>query len=165
MLKQILAKLPRKSSKTSPLDSVENNSCSNYANLENGVPFTNSCNVLPNRLNVVKRISSAIFPISVTSGGEPVEPRVPFKDVSNADKQRLFMLLELSDFVASGSAKFGEAAIAAVCKMCAAYLFREFPPKHKSQSTPSETEDDEPSFDPAWWHLEVHRSEVHMEVA
>ncbi|GAA0176526.1 protein phosphatase [Lithospermum erythrorhizon] len=184
MLKQILAKFPRKSSKTSPVDSVENNSCNNDANLGNGVPLTNSCTVLSTRLNVVKRMSSAIFPASVTSGAMPVEPQVPFKDVANSEKQNLLvsklnlcclvydfrdssrnssdkelkhqMLLELNDFVASGSAKFSETAIAAICKMCAENIFREFPPKHNYRTTRSETEeDDEPLLDPAWWHLQL----------
>ncbi|KAG9152935.1 hypothetical protein Leryth_012548 [Lithospermum erythrorhizon] len=87
-------------------------------------------------------MSSAIFPASVASGGELVDPEVPFKDATNSEKQSLFLsklnlcclvydfsdpdqystekelkhqiLLELGDFVASGSVKFSEAAIAAL---------------------------------------------------
>ncbi|GAA0144981.1 protein phosphatase [Lithospermum erythrorhizon] len=183
MLKQILARIPRKSSKADSLNAVENNSGNNNANVGNGVPFNSSCTVLSNKLNVVKRVSSVIFPASIASGGQLVDPQVPFKDVSNAEKQSLFLsklnicclvydfndpdqnstekdlkhqiLLELGDFVASGSAKFNETAIAAVCKMCAANLFREFPPKCNSIVARSENEDDQPVFDPAWCHLQL----------
>ncbi|KAL3532406.1 hypothetical protein ACH5RR_005927 [Cinchona calisaya] len=183
MLKQILAKLPRKSSKSDSLVSVGSDSCNPTTNSENGIQFTNTCNVISSRLNVVKKKSWAIFPTSITTGGDLVEPHVPFKDVPNADKQSLFVsklnlccsvydfrdpsksstekdlkhqiLLELGDFVASGSAKFTESAIAAMCKMCAANLFRDFPPKYQSHVPRGESEDEEPLFDPAWCHLQL----------
>ncbi|GAA0138563.1 protein phosphatase [Lithospermum erythrorhizon] len=183
MLKQILAKIPRKTSKADSLNSVENNPCNNNSNAGNGIPFNSSCTVLSNKLNVVKRMSSAIFPASVASGGELVDPQVPFKDATNSEKQSLFLsklnlcclvydfsdpdqystekelkhqiLLELGDFVASGSVKFSEAAIAALCKMCADNLFREFPPKGNPISARSENEDDQILFDPAWCHLQL----------
>ncbi|KAE8735360.1 Serine/threonine protein phosphatase 2A 59 kDa regulatory subunit B' zeta isoform [Hibiscus syriacus] len=63
------------------------------------------------------------------------------------------MLLELVDFVSSGSARFNESAIAAMCKMCAINLFRAFPPKYCSNSTSGEVEDEEPMFDPSWSNL------------
>ncbi|KAA8535013.1 hypothetical protein F0562_030016 [Nyssa sinensis] len=179
MLKQILGKLPRKSSKPDSFDSAGSNS----VNLGTGIQFTNGCNVVSGRLNVVKRMSSAIFPASIAAGVEAVEPHIPFKDVSNSEKQYLFVsklnlccsvydfrdpddnstekdlkrqtLIELVDFVASGSAKFTESAIAAMCKMCAINLFREFPPKYRSRCTRDETEDEEPMFDPAWSHLQL----------
>ncbi|KAK4343462.1 hypothetical protein RND71_036556 [Anisodus tanguticus] len=182
MLKQILAKLPRKSSsKCDSFDSSGSNSCNNTSNLGNGIQFTNSCTVIANRLNVVKRMSTAIFPASIVAGGESVAPHVPFKDVSNAEKQSLFVsklnlcctiydfndpdkdsaekdlkrqvLLELNEFVASGSARFTESAISTVCKMCAVNLFRTFPPKYLSAR--GESEDEEPMFDPAWCHLQL----------
>ncbi|CAL5400342.1 unnamed protein product [Camellia sinensis] len=183
MLKQILGKLPRKSSKADSLDSTGSNSGNNTANLGNGIQFTNSCNVVSARLNVVKRMSSAIFPSSNAAAVEMMEPHVSFKDVSNSEKQNLFVsklnlccstydfnnsdkncaekdlkcqtLVELVDFVASGSAKFTEPAIASMCKMCAINLFRDFPPKCRSYSARGETEDDEPTFDPAWSHLQL----------
>ncbi|KAA8523073.1 hypothetical protein F0562_009496 [Nyssa sinensis] len=183
MLKQILCKLPRKSSKPDTLDSARSNSANNSSNLGTGIQFTNSCNVVSSRLNVVKRMSSAIFPSSITAGVEVVDPHIPFKEVSNSEKQYLFVcklniccsvydfsdpdsnsakkdlkrqtLMELVDFVASGSAKFTESAIAAMCKMCAINLFRDFPPKYFPHCTRSETENEEPMFDPAWSHLQL----------
>ncbi|KAK7388761.1 hypothetical protein VNO78_23588 [Psophocarpus tetragonolobus] len=119
----------------------------------------------------------------MSAGVEAVDPCMSFKDVSNTQKQSLFisklnlcrkvydmsdpdknsteqdlkrqMLLELVDFVSSGSVKFTEPAIAALCKMCATNLFRVFPPKFRTSSAGGEAEDEEPMFDPAWSHLQV----------
>ncbi|XAR66961.1 hypothetical protein NMG60_11013359 [Bertholletia excelsa] len=183
MLKQILQKLPRKSPKADSFDSSGSNSGNSNTNFGGGIQFTNTCNVMSARLNVVKRMSSAIFPSNNTTGVEMVEPHISFKDVSNSEKQNLFIsklnlccsvydfsnsdknyaekdlkrqiLIELLDFVGSGSAKYTELAIASMCKMCAANLFRDFPPKCRSYSARGETEDDEPMFDPAWSHLQL----------
>lgn len=181
MLKQILSKLPRKSPKSDQLDEI--NSGSNNSNFSNGSQCTNGGNGLSSRLSVVKRVSSAVFPSSIMAGVEAVEPHLSFKDVSNTQKQNLFVsklnlccevsdfsdsdkvtaeqdlkrqtLIELADFVSSGSAKFTEPAISAMCKMCSLNLFRVFPPKCRSNGTGGETEDEEPMFDPAWSHLQI----------
>ncbi|TXG61340.1 hypothetical protein EZV62_012703 [Acer yangbiense] len=183
MLKQILSKLPRKSQKSDTIDSAETNSGNNNSNFGTGTQCTNSGNSLSSRLSVVKRVSSAVFPSSIMAGVEAVEPHLSFKDVSNPQKQNLFVsklnlccevfdfsdpdkntseqdmkrqtLIELADFVSSGSAKFTEPAIAAMSKMCAINLFRVFPPKYRSSGTGGETEDEEPMFDPAWSHLQI----------
>ncbi|KAI4316265.1 hypothetical protein L6164_024262 [Bauhinia variegata] len=135
------------------------------------------------RSNTAKRTSSsAVFPASIVSG---IEPLVPFKDVPNSEKMNLFVsklslccvtfdftdpgkniaekdvkrqtLFELVGFVESGSMKFSEPAILAVCKMCAINLFRVFPPNYRSNGggTGGENDDDEPVFDPAWPHLQI----------
>ncbi|WCJ29724.1 Serine/threonine protein phosphatase 2A 57 kDa regulatory subunit B' kappa isoform [Euphorbia peplus] len=181
MLKQILSKIPRKSSKSESLDSAGLDSGNNSTNWGSGVPCTNGGNSFSSRLNVVKRVSSAVFPSSIMAGAEAVEPHLSFKDVSNIQKQSLFIcklnfccevsgstdpdkyaaqqdlkrqtLIELVDFVSSGSAKYTEQSMAAMCKMCANNLFRVFPPKFRS-NTGGETEDEEPMFDPDWSHLQ-----------
>ncbi|XP_044464200.1 serine/threonine protein phosphatase 2A 57 kDa regulatory subunit B' kappa isoform-like [Mangifera indica] len=134
------------------------------------------------RSNGAKRTSSAVFPASVVAG---IEPLIPFKDVPNAEKMNLFVskvslccvtfdftdptkncvekdvkkhtLIELLDFVASGSMRFSEPAILAMCRMCAVNLFRVFPPNYRSSSHQGggEIDDDEPMFDPAWPHLQI----------
>ncbi|CAI0543129.1 unnamed protein product [Linum tenue] len=166
MLKQILSKIPRKSSKPDPIDAT--------------TVIDTGGNSFSSRLNVVKRVSSAVFPSSIMSGGvdAAVEPHISFKDISPLQKQNLFIsklnfcceisdfsdahldlkreaLVELLDFVSSGSAKFTEPAISAICKMCAANLFRVFPPKYRNSSNATETDDEEPMFDPAWSHLQL----------
>ncbi|XP_062090688.1 serine/threonine protein phosphatase 2A 57 kDa regulatory subunit B' kappa isoform-like [Humulus lupulus] len=178
MLKQILSKLPRKVPKSDTLDAAGSDSGSN-TKLGNGFPCTIGGSSLSSKLSVVKRVSSAVFPASIAAGAEAVEPHLSFKDVSNQQKQSLFIsklnlcceiidfsdtakqdvkreiLIELVDFVNSGSAKFTEPTISAMCKMCAANLFRVFPPKYRSITGGGETEDEEPMFDPAWSHLQL----------
>ena len=179
MIKQILSKLPRKLPKSDQADSAGSDSGNINGNLGNGFQCTNVGSALSSKLNVVKRVSSAVFPTSNGAGVEPVEAHLAFKDVSNSQKSNLFIsklnlccevhdvsdsdkqdlkrqtLIELVDFVGSGSAKFNEPAIAAVCKMCAVNLFRVFPPKYRSNCAGGETEDEEPIFDPAWSHLQI----------
>lgn len=175
MLKQILAKLPRKSSKSNSVDSATGSSSSSNA--------TDVVNVISSRLNAVKRMSSSIFPASITAGAEMIDPHILFKDVPNSDKQNLFVsklkfccsvydfsdpdkhsiekdlkrqiLVELVEFLASDSAKFNESTVSAMCKMCASNLFRDFPPKYASHGARGEAEDEEPSFDLAWSHLQL----------
>lgn len=181
MFKQFLSKLPRKSSKSESLDPGSNFS-SNSLN-GTGNQHNNSVNAVSSRSNVIKRMSSAVFPASNSSGSEAVEPYSSFKDVPNSEKQGLFIsklnlcctvfdfsdldkshvekdlkheaLIELVDFVVSGSARFTEPAISATCKMCAINLFRVFPPKQRNNGSCGETEDEEPMFDPAWSHLQI----------
>ncbi|KAE8675904.1 Serine/threonine protein phosphatase 2A 57 kDa regulatory subunit B' iota isoform [Hibiscus syriacus] len=183
MIKQILSKLPRKSQKSDSLDSAGFDSGNHTSNSGNGVQCTNIRNSIASRLSVVKRVSSAVFPASIMAGAEAVDPNLSFKDVSNPQKQNLFIsklnlcsevsdfndpdkatpkqdlkcqtLIELIDFVSSGSAKFNEPAVAAMCQMCAVNLFRVFPPKYRSNVSSGEAEDDEPMFDPAWSNLQL----------
>ncbi|BFG18747.1 hypothetical protein CerSpe_050210 [Prunus speciosa] len=159
---------PRSSSRTGP------------SGVGGGAPRSNGGgNLGPGRSNGPKRMSSAVFPASVVAG---IEPLVPFKDVPTSEKMNLFVskvslccvtfdftdptknsiekdvkrqtLLELVDFVASGSMRFSEPAILATCRMCAINLFRVFPPNYRNGSG-GENDDDEPMFDPAWPHLQI----------
>ncbi|XP_061346279.1 serine/threonine protein phosphatase 2A 57 kDa regulatory subunit B' kappa isoform-like isoform X1 [Gastrolobium bilobum] len=176
MLKQFLSKLPRKTSKPDSDDSSREDSPraagrNNRSNAGSSSGRTNSAK---------RTSSSAVFPASTVS---LIEPLVPFKDVPSSEKMNLFMsklslccvtfdftdpgkdtvekdvkrrtLVELVDFVASaGSVRFGEPAILAMCKMCAINLFRVFPPNYGSNRG-GENDDDEPTFDPAWPHLQL----------
>ncbi|EEF45956.1 serine/threonine protein phosphatase 2A 57 kDa regulatory subunit B' kappa isoform [Ricinus communis] len=175
MFKQFLSKLPRKSSKPESTESTRTESPS-VQRCNNSSPASGV------KSNGPKRTSSAVFPASVVAG---IEPLVPFKDVPSAERMNLFVskvslccvtfdftdptkntlekdvkkqtLLELLDFVASGSMKFSEPAILAMCRMCAVNLFRVFQQNYRSNSiSMSENEDnDEPMFDPAWPHLQI----------
>ncbi|KAL6212169.1 hypothetical protein ACLB2K_017390 [Fragaria x ananassa] len=171
---------PRSSSRTGPsglsgtprsnggLSNVNNNSNNNHPGQAQQRP------------SGPKRMSSAVFPASVVAG---IEPLVPFKDVPGSEKMNLFVskvslccvtfdftdltknsiekdvkrltLLELVEFVSSASMKFSEPAILATCRMCAINLFRVFPPNYRSGGGGGENEDDEPTFDPAWPHLQI----------
>ncbi|XVF88197.1 hypothetical protein PTKIN_Ptkin19aG0030900 [Pterospermum kingtungense] len=178
MLRQFLSKLPRKSGKSDSPELARSNSCTTTGSQPRR---SNSLNSGSGRPCAAKRTSSAVFPASVVAG---IEPLLPFKDVPNSEKMNLFVskvslccvtfdftdptknsiekdvkrqtLLELLDFVASGSVRFSEPAILAMCRMCAVNLFRVFPPNYRSNATNGgENEDDEPMFDPAWPHLHI----------
>lgn len=191
MLKQIWSKLPRKSSKSSTDSSAESTRYSNspratsqsqsngagggggkrtavfpasvVAGIEPLVPFKD----VPNseKMNLfVSKVSLCCVTFDFTdSSKNSVE-----KDV----KRRT--LIELVDFVASasgssgsGSIRFTEPAILALCRMCAANLFRVFPPNYRSNCSVGDGGgggggdsdnnecDGEPMFDPAWPHLNL----------
>ncbi|KAK9741769.1 hypothetical protein RND81_03G126900 [Saponaria officinalis] len=179
MLKQILSKLPKKSSKSDNGDFISGNS----NNFGNGTPRAQGGgSAASGKTNAMKRASSAVFPTSVVAG---IEPLVSFKDVPNSEKMNLFLsklnlccvtfdfydpskntsekdikrqtLIELVDFVASSPpSKFPEPAIFAMVRMCAVNLFRVFPPNYRSGGGGGgEQDDDEPMFDPAWSHLQI----------
>ncbi|KAK1306544.1 Serine/threonine protein phosphatase 2A 57 kDa regulatory subunit B' iota isoform [Acorus calamus] len=172
MLKQLLSKFPRKSSKSDGPDP------SPPASAANADPPTA-------RAGAVKRMSSAVFPASLVAG---IEPLLNFKDVTSTEKQNLFItkinlccvvfdfsdtnpgnngntnekdlkrqtLIELIDFMSAGSPpRFTEPMVAAVSKMFSANLFRVFSPKYRSSSVGWENEEEEPTFDPAWTHLQL----------
>ncbi|KAJ0593709.1 putative protein phosphatase 2A, regulatory B subunit, B56, armadillo-like helical [Helianthus annuus] len=178
MLKQLLNKLPKRSIKSEsledPLSDPNNNGGIQRSTSLNSA--SSSPKVVP---NAPKRTSSAVFPSSVIAG---IEPLLPFKDAPPSEKMSLFIsklslccmvfdftdpskntaekdlkrltLIELLDFVASGPPRFSEPAILSLCKMCSVNLFRVFPPNYRS-ARGGENEDDEPSFDPAWPHLQI----------
>ncbi|XVF47928.1 hypothetical protein PTKIN_Ptkin03bG0149100 [Pterospermum kingtungense] len=180
MLRQF-RKLPRKSGKSDSPELARSSSCKTTGS----TPQTHQSNSLnsgsgPGHPCTAKRTSSAVFPAIVVAG---IEPLLPFKYVPNSEKMKLFVskvslccvtfdftdptknsiekdvkrqtLLELLDFVASGSVRFNEPAILAMCRMCALNLFRVFPPNYWSVSNGGENDDDEPMFDPAWPHLQI----------
>ncbi|GAV74843.1 B56 domain-containing protein [Cephalotus follicularis] len=181
MFKQFLSKLPRKSLKSDSPELTRSNSIAASNTTTATVP-NGASNATSQRSNGPKRTSSAVFPASVVAG---IEPLVPFKDVPNAEKMNLFVskvslccitfdftdpaknslekdvkkqtLLELLEFVSSGSLRFSEPAILAMCRMCAVNLFRVFPPNYRSNSgsNSGENDDDEPMFDPSWPHLQI----------
>lgn len=108
-----------------------------------------------------------------------------FRDVPNSEKQNLFIkklnlccvvfdftdptknlkekdikrqtLVELVDYVASANGKFSEAVLQEIIKMVSANLFRVLtsPPRENKVLEAFDVEDEEPSMDPAWPHLQV----------
>ncbi|XP_010541631.1 PREDICTED: serine/threonine protein phosphatase 2A 57 kDa regulatory subunit B' iota isoform [Tarenaya hassleriana] len=181
MFKQFLSKFPRRSSKADSGELTRTSSGSGSGLVPSPGQRSVTSGSAPARSNSAKRMSSAVFPTSVVAG---IEPLVPFKDVPNTEKMNLFVskvslccvtfdfsdpsknsiekdvkrqtLLELLEFLASGSLKFTEPAILAMCRMCAVNLFRVFPPNCRSSASGGgENDDDEPMFDPAWPHLQI----------
>lgn len=169
MWKQFLNKLPKKSQKS-------DRDLARIPNLGASAPGSGrACSVN----SAVKRASAAVFPASVIAG---IEPLLAFKDVSSSEKMNLFIsklslccvvfdftdpaknvqekelkqatLLELVEFVSETPPKFSEPSILASCKMCSINLFRAFPPSRSLSSSENEN-DDEPTFDPSWPHLQL----------
>ncbi|KAE9602257.1 putative protein phosphatase 2A, regulatory B subunit, B56 [Lupinus albus] len=90
MLKQILSKLPKKVTKSESPDSSRGDS-GNTTSFGNVFQCTNVGSTISSKLNVVKRVSSVVFPSSLNVGVEAVDPCLSFKDVSNTQKQSLFI--------------------------------------------------------------------------
>ncbi|XP_044490488.1 serine/threonine protein phosphatase 2A 57 kDa regulatory subunit B' theta isoform-like isoform X2 [Mangifera indica] len=108
-----------------------------------------------------------------------------FRDVPNAEKQSLFIkklklccvvfdftdptkdlkekeikrqtLLELVDYVTSSNGKFTETVMQEVVKMVSANLFRTLTPQPRENKVADglDLEEEEPSMDPAWPHLQI----------
>lgn len=112
------------------------------------------------------------------------EPLPLFRDVPASDKTNLFVaklhlcaftfdfsdplkharekemkrqtLLELVDYANTGSGKFTEAVSEDIIFMLSANLFRSLPPLRSKEGGESfDGEEEEPSLDPAWSHLQV----------
>ncbi|CAK9858520.1 unnamed protein product [Sphagnum jensenii] len=80
----------------------------------------------------------------------------PTKDVKEKEIKRQ-TLLELVDYVTSGTGKFTEAVFEDISKMLVANLFRTLPPSaHENTGSESfDAEEEEPTMEPAWPHLQI----------
>ncbi|KAG8053199.1 hypothetical protein GUJ93_ZPchr0001g30256 [Zizania palustris] len=76
------------------------------------------------------------------------------KDSTEKERKRQ-ALMSLVDCIGGAEEPLTEAMMSALVRMFAVNLFRVFPPKVRSGTTASETEEDEPFFDPSWYHLQV----------
>lgn len=119
------------------------------------------------------------------SNNLPYEALPSFRDVPNSEKPGLFVkklnmccvvfdfsdptknlrekdvkrqtLVELVDYVASANGKFPEPVLQEIVRMVSANLFRTLtsPPRENKTLEAFDVEDEEPSMDPAWSHLQV----------
>ncbi|KAJ4827331.1 hypothetical protein Tsubulata_003282 [Turnera subulata] len=115
----------------------------------------------------------------------PYEALPSFRDVPNSEKQNLFIrklnlcctvfdfsdptknlkekdvkrqtLVELVDYVSSANGKFPETVMVEIVKMVSTNLFRTLtsPPRENKISEAFDLDEEEPSMDPAWPHLQV----------
>jgi serine/threonine-protein phosphatase 2A regulatory subunit B' len=174
MIKQILGRLPRKQSKSDH----NNNSSDVGGGASSNAPLYNYGNKFAP--------ASGVCNGSSQSFNNNYEPLPFFRDVPSSDRENLLIkklslccavfdftdhyknarekeikrqnLLDLVDFVISGSGRFNEAAMGEVAKMVSANLFRNLP----SISSPSPTfiegldpEEEETALEPAWSHLQL----------
>ncbi|XVE92237.1 hypothetical protein REPUB_Repub01dG0079600 [Reevesia pubescens] len=194
MLKQILSKLPRKSSKTA--DSREHGG--NHATYSSVSGGSRSSDLGTGKLGNLS-VSSFPFPNSTADVGwkganlkphgnhvfSAYEALPSFKDVPASEKQNLFIkklnlccvvfdftdptknlkekeikrqtLLELVEYVTSANGKFSDAVLQEIVKMISANLFRSLNPQPRENKVVEglDLEEEEPSMDPAWPHLQI----------
>ena len=199
MLKQILSKLPRKSSKSSEnrdfggshgtYSSTSTSSrsgelgASKLGNLVASLPSGNyASDVGQSHGNKNARaVNSKLNGIPVSS----YEALPAFRDVPSSEKQNLFVkklnlccvvfdftdptkhlkekeikrqtLLELVDYLTSANGKFSEVVMQEGIKMVSANIFRSFTPQPRENKVAEgfDLEEEEPSMDPAWPHLQI----------
>ncbi|KAJ4980415.1 hypothetical protein NE237_031252 [Protea cynaroides] len=138
-----------------------------------------------NKLNGGKKSTAVASQPGPLPASSTYEALPTFRDVSSSEKQNLFIrklnmccvvfdftdpskylkekdikrqtLLELVDYISSVSSKFNEIVMQEITKMVAANLFRTFPsPNHDSKVLESfDAEEDEPTMEPAWPHLQI----------
>ncbi|XP_057954852.1 serine/threonine protein phosphatase 2A 59 kDa regulatory subunit B' zeta isoform-like isoform X2 [Malania oleifera] len=80
----------------------------------------------------------------------------PSKNLREKDIKRQ-TLLELVDYVSSVTSKFNEVTMQEITKMVAANLFRVFPSPNHDTKVPEmyDPEEEEPTMEPAWPHLQI----------
>lgn len=135
--------------------------------------------------NGKKSAAAAAAQAGTVLGSATYEALPSFRDVANSEKQTLLIrklnmccvvfdfndpaknlkekdikrqtLLELVDYISSVNSKFSEVAMQEITKMVAANLFRAFPsPNHDNKVLEMyDPEDDEPTMEPAWPHLQI----------
>ncbi|KAG5236516.1 serine/threonine protein phosphatase [Salix suchowensis] len=192
MLKQILSKLPRKSSKSTANRDHSGNHAAN-SNVSSGSRSSDGKSANSSISSIA--VNSSVPDVAVhhgvnsklngTLGFSQYEGLPGFKDVPNSEKQNLFIkklnmccvifdftdptknlkeketkrqtLLELVDYVTSISGKFSEIAMQEVMKLVSANLFRTFTPQPRENKVIDgvDLEEDEPSMDSAWPHLQI----------
>ncbi|KAE8681876.1 Serine/threonine protein phosphatase 2A 57 kDa regulatory subunit B' beta isoform [Hibiscus syriacus] len=124
-------------------------------------------------------------PLSSLPPMTKVEPLPLFKDVSKSEKQTLFLrklqiccfqfdftdslksvrqkeikrqtLLELVDFIQSGTGKIADVCLGEMIKMVRINIFRSLPPGYHEATAPEggDPEDEENYSEPAWQHLQI----------
>lgn len=125
------------------------------------------------------------YQVNGNLSGASYEALPSFKDVPNAEKQNLFIrkvdlccvvfdftdptknvkekdikrqtLVELVDYITSASGKFPEIMMQEIVKMVSLNLFRAptCPPRENKVLEGVDLEEEEPSMDPAWPHLQI----------
>ncbi|CAE5957375.1 unnamed protein product [Arabidopsis arenosa] len=186
MWKQILSKLPKKSSSKNHSSSSSSNASTSKSS-DNGAG--KSGNSHTKNAPAVKPAADSGFKDGNLKGNgngfTPYEALPGFKDVPNAEKQNLFVkklslccvvfdfsdptknvkekeikrqtLLELVDYVASPNGKFSETVIQEVVRMVSVNIFRTLNPQPRENKVIDalDLEEEEPSMDPTWPHLQL----------
>ncbi|ESQ35473.1 hypothetical protein EUTSA_v10007450mg [Eutrema salsugineum] len=188
MWKQIISKLPKKSS--SKNHSSANAVASTSKSSVNGAGKSGNSHTknAPAAKPAASPSDSGFRDGNLKGNGNgftPYEALPSFKDVPNAEKQNLFLkklnlccvvfdfsdptknvkekeikrqtLLELVDYVASANGKFSETVIQEAIRMVSVNIFRTLNPQPRENKVIDalDLEEEEPSMDPAWPHLQL----------
>ncbi|KAG8640580.1 hypothetical protein MANES_13G067401v8 [Manihot esculenta] len=159
--------------------SAKSNSGSGAARMNNGTIAPQ------NKSNQGKKSSTVAGQVGPISASGVYEPLPNFRDVPSSEKQNLFIrklnmccvvfdfsdpsknlkekdikrqtLLELVDYISSVTSKFSEVTMQEITKMVAANLFRTLPSaNHDTKILETyDPEEDEPTMEPAWPHLQI----------
>ncbi|KAJ4915663.1 Serine/threonine protein phosphatase 2A 57 kDa regulatory subunit B' theta isoform [Raphanus sativus] len=188
MWKQIISKLPKKSSSSKNHSSSNNATASTSktsSSHDNATGKSHSKNAPPPA--AAKPPASASSPPKDGNFNRNgiYEALPSFKDVPNAEKPNLFLrklslccvlfdfsdptkcvkekeikrqtLLELVDYVATANGKFSEAVIQEAVRMVSVNIFRTLNPQPRENKVIDalDLEEEEPSMDPSWPHLQL----------
>ncbi|KAK8965660.1 Serine/threonine protein phosphatase 2A 59 kDa regulatory subunit B' gamma isoform [Platanthera guangdongensis] len=174
MIKQIFGKLPRKpssksSSVESPTDGViavksapirkANFAAPTPAGQVNGfVGLTSSYELLPSFREVPSSEKLGLFLRKLGMCCVVFDFSDSVKNTREKEVKRQ-TLLELVDYISTVTTKFSEAAIQVATKMVAANILRAFPSSISNEGMRivegPETEEEEPTMEPAWPHLQI----------
>lgn len=191
MIKQILGRLPKKPSKSSDNRDLGGSSgASSVVSRSSDLAGHRVTNVDNLPVSAPNSHGSKFHQVSnkkpnANSLDGPYEALPGFRDVSNSEKQNLFIkklnlccvvfdftdptknlkekdvkrqtLLELVDYVTTASGKFTETMIQESVRMVSANLFRSLTPQPRENKVLEafDLEEEEPFMDPAWPHLQI----------
>ncbi|CAN6885126.1 unnamed protein product [Brassica oleracea] len=186
MWKQIISKLPKKSSKNHSSSNATASTSKSSSSSDNGTGKSHAKNAAP-----AAKPATAPPPDpgpkdgNFKQGNGIYEALPSFKDVPNAEKQTLFLkklslcyvlfdfsdpsknvkekeikrqtLLELVDYVATANGKFSETVIQEAVRMVSVNIFRTLNPQPRENKVVDalDLEEEEPSMDPSWPHLQL----------
>ncbi|KAG2268160.1 hypothetical protein Bca4012_070456 [Brassica carinata] len=186
MWKQIISKLPKKSSKNHSSSNATASTSKSSSSSDNGTGKSHAKNAAP----AAKPAAASPPDTGPKDGnfkqGNGIYEALPsFKDVPNAEKQTLFLkklslccvlfdfsdpsknvkekeikrqtLLELVDYVATANGKFSETVIQEAVRMVSVNIFRTLNPQPRENKVIDalDLEEEEPSMDPSWPHLQL----------
>nr|XP_043636235.1 serine/threonine protein phosphatase 2A 57 kDa regulatory subunit B' theta isoform-like [Erigeron canadensis] len=128
----------------------------NEKNFRNGGPVSVSYEALPSFRDVPSSEKQNLFIKKVMLCSVIFDFTDPTRNLKEKEIKRQ-TLLELVDFVASNNVKFTEPVMQEFVKMVSANLFRELTPQPRDTKVLEsyDLEEEEPSMDPSWPHLQI----------
>ncbi|KAF3431111.1 hypothetical protein FNV43_RR25841 [Rhamnella rubrinervis] len=122
----------------------------------NGIPVSSSYEALPGFRNVPSSEKQSLFIKKLDMCCVVFDFSDPTKHLKEKEVKRE-TLLELVDYVTSANGKFSETVMQEIIKMVSTNLFRTFTPQPRENKVVRgfDLEEEEPSMDPAWPHLQI----------